>query len=83
MDCFGKSACLALALAGIIGAAAADDDQVQAGRQVFERRCRNCRGGTAPADYPMGPSLDGIAGSRAETNASGMHSAPVMDCGIV
>jgi cytochrome c len=83
MSCFGKSACLAVALAGIIGAAAADDDQVQAGRQVFERRCRNCHGGTAAADYPVGPSLNGIIGSRAGSGASGIHSRPVMDSGIV
>ena len=30
MNCFGKSACLALALAGIVGAAAGDEDQAQA-----------------------------------------------------
>ena len=59
MNCFGKSACLALALAGIVGAAAADEDQAQAGREVFDRRCRNCHGGTVPADSPIGPSLDG------------------------
>jgi hypothetical protein len=50
MNCFGKPACLAVALAGIVGAAAADDDQVQAGLQVFERRCQDCQRGTPPAD---------------------------------
>lgn len=83
MNCFGKSACLALALAGIVGAAAADEDQAQAGRQVFDQRCRNCHGGTAPADFPIGPSLTGIVGRRAGTGASGIHSRPVMDSGIV
>ena len=83
MNCFGKSACLALALAGIVGAAAADEDQAQAGRKVFEQRCRNCHGGTAPADLPIGPSLAGIVGSRAGTGASGIHSRAVMDSGIV
>jgi cytochrome c2 len=83
MDCFGKSTCLALALAGIIGAAAADDDQVRAGRQVVERRCRNCRGVAAPAHCSIGPSANRIAGSRAGANASGIHSPPVMDSGIV
>jgi cytochrome c2 len=65
MNCFGKSGCLALALAGIVGAAAADEDQAQAGREVFDRRCRPCHGGTAPADYPIGPSLAGVVASRA------------------
>ena len=53
MNCFGESACLALALASIVGAAAADEDQAQAGREVLDQRCRNCHGGTAPADYPI------------------------------
>jgi cytochrome c len=83
MNCSGESACLALALAGVVGAAAAEDDQVQAGRQVFERRCRTCHGGTATADIPIAPSLAGIVGSRAGTGASGVHSRPVMDSGIV
>ena len=83
MNCFGKSACLALALAGIVGAAAADEDQAQAGRQVFDRRCRTCHGGTAPADFPIGPSLSGIVGSRAGTGSSGIHSRAVMDSRIV
>jgi mono/diheme cytochrome c family protein len=59
MNCFGESACLALTLAGIVGAAAADEDQAQAGREVFDQRCRNCHGGTASADYPIGASLVG------------------------
>ena len=46
MNCFGESACLALTLAGIVGAAAADEDQAQAGREVFDQRCRNCHGGS-------------------------------------
>ena len=83
MNCFGKSACLALALAGIVGAAASDEDQAQAGREVFDKRCRTCHGGTARADLPIGPSLAGIVGRRAGTGASGIHSRPVMDSGIV
>jgi cytochrome c len=71
----------ALALAGLIGAAAADP---QAGRQVFERRCRGCHGGTTvPADYPIGPRLDGIVGSKAGSANHGVHSRPVMDSEIV
>ena len=53
MNCLGKSACLTLALAGIVGAAAADEDQARAGREVLDQRCRNCHGGTAPADWPI------------------------------
>ena len=82
MNSFGKSGCLALALASVIGAAAADD-QVQAGRQVFEWRCRNCHGGAAPADYPIGPSLARIVGSRAGSIPTGMPSRPMMDSGVV
>jgi cytochrome c len=82
MNWFRKSAYVALALVPVIGAAVADDT-VQAGREVFERRCRNCHGGTAPADYPIGPSLTGIVGTRAGTQDSGMHSRAVMDSGIV
>jgi cytochrome c2 len=58
-------------------------DRVQAGRQVFEQRCRNCHGGTAAADYPIGPSLSGIIGTKAGTQDSGMHSRAIMDSGIV
>ena len=63
MNGYRKSVCVALALASVIGAAAADE---QSGRQVFERRCRGCHGSTAaPADHPIGPRLDGIIGSKA------------------
>jgi cytochrome c2 len=82
MNSFGKSACLVLALASVIGAAPAND-QVQAGRQVSEWRCRNCHGGTAPTDYPIGPSLARIVGSRAGSNPTGMPSRPMMDSGVV
>ena len=82
MNSFGKSACLALALASVIGAAPAND-QVQAGRQVSEWRCRNCHGGTAPADYPIGPSLARIVGNRAASNPTGVHSRPMIGSGIV
>jgi cytochrome c len=81
MNSFFKSALAALSLAGLIGAAAADE---QLGRQVFERRCRGCHGGaTAPADYPIGPRLDGIVGSKAGTADPGVHSRAAMDSGIV
>lgn len=53
MNCVGESACLTLALAGIVGAAAVDEDQARAGREVLDQRCRNCHGGTPLADYPI------------------------------
>ena len=82
MKCFRKSAYAALALAAVIGTAIAEDP-VQSGQHVFERRCRTCHGGTAPADYAIGPSLSGIIGTKAGTQDSGMHSRAIMDSGIV
>jgi len=82
MNSFRKSACLALALASVIGAALAND-QVQAGRQVSEWRCSNCHGGTAPTDYPIGPRLPRIVGGRAASNLTGTPSRPITDSGIV
>jgi cytochrome c len=61
----------ALALAGMIGSASAAGEP---GREVYERHCRTCHGGTTPADSPVGPSLTGIVGARAGTQASAMHS---------
>jgi cytochrome c len=81
MNSFLNRALTALALAGLIGAAVADE---QSGRQVFERRCRGCHGGaTGPADYPIGPSLEGIVGSKAGTADHGVHSRALMDSEIV
>ena len=77
---FGRSA--ALALAALIGAALAQDP-VQSGWEIFDRRCRTCHGGTAPADSPVGPSLSGIVGTKAGTQASGLHSLGALDSGIV
>ena len=82
MNCFRKCAYAPLALAAVIGTAIAEDP-VQSGRQVFEQRCRTCHGGTAPADYPIGPSLSGIIGTKAGTQDSGIHSRAIMDSGIV
>lgn len=72
---------MALAAAGVMGAAFADEPA--AGREVYERRCRTCHGGTARADSPIGPSLAGIVGTKAGTQASGVHSRAAMDSGIV
>jgi len=81
MDTLHKLACAALALAGLIGAAPAEES-VLSGQQVFERRCRTCHGG-ARADVPIGPSLAGIIGTKAGTQASGVHSRAAIDSGIV
>ena len=70
---------LALALAGMIGGAAAGDS----GLEIYERQCRTCHGGTAPADSPLGPSLVGIIGTKAGTQASGLHSRVMVESGIV
>jgi cytochrome c2 len=56
---------------------------VAAGRQVYERHCRTCHGGTAAADSPIGPSLVGIIGKKAGTQPSGVHSLASIDSGIV
>jgi cytochrome c len=70
----------ALALAGMIGSASAAGEP---GREVYERQCRTCHGGTAPPDSPLGPSLVGIIGTRAGTQASGLHSRALTESGIV
>ena len=81
MNRFLKRVFAALVLAGLIGAAAADE---QSGRQVFERRCRACHGGaSAPADYPIGPRLNGIVGSKAGTRDHGVHSRAAIDSRLV
>jgi cytochrome c2 len=77
-----KLAWIALALAGLIGHPACADEAAS-GREVYELRCRTCHGGTARADSPLGPSLVGIVGTRAGTQASGMHSRALIDSGIV
>ena len=81
MSRFRKLACVALALAGLAGAASADES-VLAGQQVFERSCRTCHGGKR-ADFPIGPSLVGIIGTKAGTQPSGVHSRSAIDSGIV
>jgi cytochrome c len=73
---------VALVLAGVIAAVSADES-VESGRQLFERRCRTCHGGTGPADAAIGPRLSGIVGTKAGTAASGVHSRAAIDSGIV
>lgn len=62
---------------------AAAESKASSGRVVFEQRCRTCHGGTARADTPIGPSLAGIIGRKAATQASGVHSRALIDSGIV
>jgi len=78
---FPTLACVALALAVLISPARAD--QAASGQEVYELRCRTCHGGTRPADSPLGPSLTGIVGTKAGTQASGVHSRALIDSGIV
>jgi len=78
---FRKLAWVALALAGLMGPACADE--AASGREVYELRCRTCHGGTAPADSLLGPSLTGIVGTKAGAQASGVHSRALIDSGIV
>jgi cytochrome c len=77
-----KSVCVAFALAGLTVAASADES-VESGRQLFDRRCRTCHGGTGPADSSIGPNLAGVLGKKAGTQASGIHSQPAIDSGVV
>jgi len=78
---FRKLAWVALALAGLIDPACADE--AASGREVYELRCRTCHGGTARADSPLGPSLTAIVGTKAGSQASGVHSRALIDSGIV
>lgn len=82
MTHFRKLACVALALAGLIDQPACADEAAS-GREVYELRCRTCHGGTAPADSPLGPSLTGIVGTKAGSQASGVHSRDLIDSRIV
>jgi cytochrome c len=82
MSNFRKSVYGALALASAVGVANAAGT-LDSGKQIFEARCRNCHGGPAPADYPVGPTLTGIVGAKAGTRDSGMHSRALIDSGIV
>jgi cytochrome c len=82
MGFVSKSVCVALALAGVIAAASAGES-VESGRKLFDRHCRTCHGGTGPADSPIGPNLAGIVGKKAGTQASGIHSQPAIDSGVV
>ena len=77
-----KRVFVALALAALAGTAFAGEP-AQAGREVFERQCRTCHGGTRPPDLAIGPNLNGIYGARAGTQPGGTHSRATMDSGIV
>lgn len=77
-----KRVYLALALGALIGSTTAQTP-TQSGHDIFERQCRTCHGGTARADSPIGPSLAGIVGAKAASQASGVHSRALIDSGIV
>ena len=77
-----KPACVALALACLLQYPARADEAAS-GREVYQLRCRTCHGGTSPADSPIGPSLAGIVGTKAGSQASGVHSRAMRDSGIV
>lgn len=72
----------AFALA-MLGGPAGAGELAPSGEGVFERHCRTCHGGTAPADSPIAPNLAGIIGTRAGTQASGLHSRAAIESGIV
>ncbi len=72
---------VALAWAGLMGPARGDE--AASGREVYEFRCRTCHGGTARADSPIGPNLTGIVGTKAGSQASGVHSRALIESGIV
>ena len=76
-----KLACVALALASLADLACADE--AASGRELYELNCRTCHGGTARADSPFAPSLVGIVGTKAGSQAPGVHSRAVIDSGIV
>jgi cytochrome c len=82
MDRNRKLACAALALAALTGPAFAGES-AQAGRQIFERNCRTCHGGSRPPDLAIGPSLNGIYGAQAGTRPGGVTSRAMIDSGIV
>jgi cytochrome c len=82
MGYFSKAICVAFALGGVVAATSADQS-VETGRQLYDRHCRTCHGGTGRADAPIGPSLSGIVGKKAGTTAAGIHSRAAIDSGIV
>lgn len=65
-----------------LGAAAADDSRIEAGRRIFERNCQTCHGVTGPAASGAGPDLRGIMGRRAGSNDSGIHSRAAIESGV-
>jgi cytochrome c len=82
MGFVSKSVCVAFGLVGVIAAASADES-VESGRQLFDRHCRTCHGGTAPADSSIGLNLAVIVGKKAGSLASGIHSQAAIDSRVV
>jgi cytochrome c2 len=82
MSYLSKATCVAFALGGLVGATSAGQS-MESGRQLYDRHCRTCHGGTGPADSPIGPDLSGIVGKKAGAQASGIHSRTAIDSAIV
>jgi cytochrome c len=63
--------------------ALAADAPASAGRKIFDSRCASCHVAASPGATTLGPSLVGIIGRKAGTQASGVHSRSVVESGIV
>lgn len=74
---------VAAALLAASSSLPAAEDSVEAGRKIFVQRCQTCHGGTGRADSPIGPSLRGIIGRKAGSEASGLHSRAAVESDIV
>jgi len=72
-----------IVLTTVCAPAFAADAPASAGRKVFENRCASCHVPASPGASTLGPSLVGIIGKKAGTQASGVHSRGVVESGIV
>jgi len=70
-------------LTAVHSPAFAADESASPGRKIFEVRCATCHEVASPATTTLGPSLVGIIGKRAGTQASGVHSRAAVESGIV
>jgi cytochrome c len=82
MNSYRNWACTALVLGALAGPALANDS-IDAGRDVFNRYCRTCHGGTKPPDLAIGPKLEGLVGAKVGTRPAGIHSRAMIDSPIV
>jgi cytochrome c2 len=74
---------VAAALVAGVSSLAAADESVEAGRNIFVKRCQTCHGGTGPADSPIGPDLRGIIGRKAGAAGPGMHSRAAVESDLI